>query len=147
MDERRVANDQWSQPPSFWRLIGEAVGFGALFGGLFGSTTFMFQGDPIGIPLGLGFGFVFGLALGLGGWLIGWLMFHAGLIPRKGSALGWGVVTAAFIYPVCLWLIGGTLDPFVILIPAGIAAVTGLLRGKWYDTRNAPVVTRDIARY
>jgi hypothetical protein len=127
--------------------MGEAVGYGALLGGLFGSTTFIFQGEPFGIPLGLGFGFVYGLAFGLGGWLIGWLLFHSRLLSRKGSSLGWGVVTASFIYPMVLWLIGGTLDAFVILTPAGIAGVTGLLRGKWYDTQIAGPATTDAARY
>ena len=113
--------------------MGEALGFGAGLGALLGSTTFIFQGEPGGIAFGAGFGIVYGLIFGLGGWLMGWLLYHTGLVARKGAALGRGVVVAAVAYPVIMWLLGGTLDPFVILIPAGVAAVVGLLRGRKYD--------------
>ena len=115
----------------------EAGGFGALLGALLGSTTLIFGGEPIGILLGVAFGLVYGIAFGLTGWLIGWLLFNSGLLLRKGASLGWGVVAAAFVYCLGLWLVGGTLDVFLVLIPAAVAAATGLLRGRWYDERTA----------
>lgn len=123
----------WSRPPSFVRWLLDGAGFGAFFGALLGLSTLVFQGDLIGLPLGAGLGLAYGLVFSVAGWVIGLVLVAVRLTRKKGSAIGYGVTVAAVAFPIGNVALGGPPEFLIVLLPAALASVVAIVRGRFYN--------------